>query len=220
MNLQEIAETLRAKSVFDGTVERELAALWEYGVLRVSDSRLKPALIYFLQAEAPWTFFVYGASATGKNHPYWQRERAGMRNTTECCLVIDRQLRAYPEFTDEKFNVLSGHRDIVLIATILSDTFKAGSGEDDEGQLSSQGSDPKQGAVAAQRWNNVARHFQIESHVRDSIYEAIYWHLGRFTPGWNRDIRLSAYTEVTHRIDMFMSDKNLEILFDPKKLIS
>jgi hypothetical protein len=219
--VEEIADTLRAKNIFDDKVARELAALWKYGVLKVSDSGLRRALIYFLQTEAPWTFFVYGASATGKNHPSWQREKAGiLRNTTECCLVVDRQLRVYPEFTDEKFNVLPEHRDIVLIATILSDTFKAGSGEGDEEQRRIQGSDPTHGAAAAQRWNDVARRFQIESHVRDSVYDAIYWHLGRFTPGWNRDVRFSAYTEITHRIDMFMSDKNLEILFDPKNIIS
>jgi len=210
---------LKAMEAYTDLVGAEIAALWKHGVERVSDSELRAVLIYFLAEVAPWTFFVNPASSTGRNHPEWQGGRAGIvRNTVECCVAVDRQLQIYPDLTDNNAEAKPEARNIVLIATILSDTFKYGEAEIKE--ISSESKiDKNHGRIAAERWRAAARRYEIRQESVDEIYEAIYWHLGRFTPGWPPGKGMSLYAAITHRIDMFFSDKSLELLYDAKRVV-
>ena len=211
---------LRSKGLLEEGIAAEIAALWKYGVERVQDTAVRGALADYLANETPLAFFVSPASMTGKHHPYWQSKKGGIvRNTVECCVVVDRQLQVYPEFTDTQYNVLSGARDVVLVATILSDTFKyhiSESAKPDE----TMRFDPEHGKIAADKWRQIATRHRVSGEVADQIYEATYWHLGRWTPGWEPGKQWSPYVQVTHCVDMFMSDKNLEVLYDQKARIA
>jgi hypothetical protein len=214
-----IIDKLRSTGVLEASIATEITALWKYGVERVHDTAVRAAVADYLTSEAPLIFFVGPASMAGEHHPYWQNRKAGIvRNTVECCLVVDRQLQVYPQFVDAHDNILSGARDVVLAATILSDTFKFGSGDSTSVDENTR-YDPTHGAKAADKWRLLAARHMVDSGVADQIYEAIYWHLGRWTPGWKPGMTSSAYAHVTHCVDMFMSDKNLELLYDPKKRI-
>jgi hypothetical protein len=211
---------LRSRGLLDEDVSAEIAALWKYGVEALTDLALRSALVDFLENEAPLMFFVRPASLTGKHHPSWQRKKAGIvRNTIECCVVLDRQLQSYPEFTDAEFNVHPRDRDIVLVATILSDTFKYGTDElpapDGVHRF-----DPEHGKKAAEQWRPIAARHGVSAEVIDHIFEATYWHLGRWTRGWEPTMRWSHYVDVTHRVDMFMSDNNLELVYNARSRIA
>ena len=217
--MQKIIEKLKVNNLLSETVKKELASFWQYCVEPVSDPKLKDALVYFLEETAPLGFFVNPASSSGKTHLRWQRGEGGiLRNTTECCLALNQQLRIYPQFTDKNYNVLPQHRDIILIATILSDTFKYG---DEILAASTKKSKmiPEHGAVAAEKWRAVAEKFAILPSTADKIYNATYWHLGRWTPGWTPETKFDLYTGIVHRLDMMFADKNLESLYNPKETI-
>jgi len=218
--MEGILAKLRANNLLDDDIAAEIAALWKFGVDAVTDAALRNALIVFLENEAPLSFFVGPASLTGKHHPSWQRRKAGIvRNTVECCVVIDRQLQSYPEFTDAKFNVHPRDRDIVLVATILSDTFKYSTDEPPAPDGVPR-YDPEHGRKAAEKWRPIAADRGVPTEIINYVYEATYWHLGRWTLGWKPDMKWSHYVDVTHRVDMFMSDNNLEFLYDSKSRIA
>ena len=110
-------------------------------------------------------------------------------------------------------------RDIVLVATILSDTFKYGA---DEVQAPDgiRRFDPEHGRKAAEKWRPIAARHGVSTEIVDHTCEATYWHLGRWTKGWEPTMKWSAYVDVAHRVDMFMSDNNLEILYNSKPRIA
>jgi hypothetical protein len=211
--MEEIVNKLRSKGFLDDRIPAEIGALWNYGVETVSDPVVKAALLDFLLTETPLYFYVASASLTGTHHPAWQRAISGIvRNTVECCLVLDRQLRIFAECTDAQGAPLPEARDVVLVATILSDTFKYGRKD-----LSSDlVFDPSHGAVAAEVWRRIAERHGVAHKTREDIRDAIYWHLGRWTPGWNAAKRLSVYADITHRVDMFISDERLDLLYNAK----
>ncbi len=220
--MQRIETKLKQANLWDRTVENELRSLWKYGIERIADAQIKEGVIDFLENEAPLGFFVNSASSTGTHHPVWQTKKSGiLRNTVECCLAVDRQLRIYKEFCDENDNVLPQPRDIVIAATILSDTFKYG--EKILGVNSALESKMLQdhGKISADVWKNkiAPRHPAIPAKIAAQIYEAVYWHLGRWTPGWTPDTKLGLLAEITHRIDITFADKALELIYEPKKII-
>lgn len=197
-------------------VTRELTALYRFGVARISDRRIQSSVISILENDAPWTFFLLPASLTGRRHPSWQGRAGGiLRNTVECCVAVDRQLRVHREFTDARDCVRDLDRDVVLSATILSDIFKYGM-PPPETPLRGIAFQPAHGKIAAELWKRTARRFHVGRSSIEKVYQAIYWHLGRWTPGWRRGTKLSLHAKVTHRIDMFFSDKNLELLYHAK----
>lgn len=217
-----IRERLERVELWDSTVERELKSLWKYGVLRISNQLIRQGIVDFLEKEAPLGFFVNPASVSGKHHPTWQNEKCGiLRNTTECCLLVDIMLEQYKEFCDAINNVLPDSRDIVLSATILSDTFKYGTAivkpySDSEKHLKDHGKE------AANRWIPTAYGLHPKDHTIDlveEIFETTYWHLGRWTPGWTPEVKLSKLTEIVHILDAIFADKNLELLYEPKHAI-
>lgn len=195
----------------------EFISLWRYGISQISDRSIRAAVVSILENEAPWTFFVLPASLSGMHHPKWQGHSAGiLRNTVECCVAVERQMRIHREFTDARGRIRSADRDVVMAATILSDIFKYGTAASPYDEVRFQ---PDHGMVAAERWKSTAKQYDVNRASIQKVYDAIYWHLGRWTPGWNPRIKLSLYTAVTHSLDMFFSDKNLELLYRAKTRI-
>ncbi|MDO8522931.1 MAG: hypothetical protein Q7S12_01425 [bacterium] len=220
--MEKIKNKLEDAKLWDKIVEHELHALWKYGVERISNSAIKNSVVDFLEEEAPLGFFVNTVSRTSKHHPKWQCQKAGiLRNTTECCLAAKMQLQIYKEFCDENDQVLPEPLDIVLAATILSDTFKY-----DNDILISKMSREKarlnrdHGKIAANIWRDkYAKRHKIGSAVEKEIFNATYWHLGRWTNGWTTKTKLPLLSEIVHRLDMIFTDKSLELLYNPKREI-
>jgi len=213
---------LENAELWNKDVQQELLSLWKHGVLRISNKFIQESIIKFLELEAPIGFFVNPAAASGKHHPKWQNKICGiLRNTTECCLLVDIMLEQYKEFCDSIGNVLSEPRDIVLSATILSDTFKYGTNIVKPYSDSTK-HQKDHGKVAAEKWILLAYSLEPKDETIDlveAIYEATYWHLGRWTPGWTPKVDFSKLTEITHLLDAIFADKNLELLYEPKQII-
>jgi hypothetical protein len=216
--VRRVREKLQAAGQFDAVVKARLEELQIFGVDQVSDGRAREAVIYFLAEVAPIQFFVAPASR-GQHHPKWQNERGGViRNTVECCLGIDRKMRAFPQLLDGKDCPVAQDRDIIFIATILSDTFKH---VDMEGEWKGF----SHHRIAAEKWKEVAKIHGLEGAFSEKVFDAIFWHLGRFTPEWdpkwkdpNRD--LSLHTFLVHMLDMDFSNKELERIFVPKSPVT
>ncbi len=218
--MEKITAYLKENQYWDQIVKQELGALWKYGVERITDTNIKEAVIDFLENVAPVGFFVNPASASHKYHPRWQCKKSGiLRNTTECCLLVDRFLQNDAEFCNEKGEVLSKFRDIVLAATILSDTFKYGYRRIDPENPQSGLLNREHGKIAAGKWRASKKALQVQPEIREAIYEAIYWHVGRWTPGWTPGLPISKLTYITHTIDIVLTEKSLEIAFDAKEVI-
>ena len=116
----------------------------------------------------------------------------------------------YHDFCDAEDKVLSMPRDIVLAATILSDTFK----------YDKEKVDKNHGKVAAQIWRDKYRaRYAITARVANEIFQAVYWHLGRWTEGWTPQTKFSLLTQITQRMDVIFADKSLELLYTPKRTI-
>jgi len=220
--LETIKNRLERMGLWDKIVKRELKSLWKYGVEKISDLGIKASVIDFLSEEAPLSFFLNPASPSGRHHPTWQNGKCGMlRNTTECCLLIEDQLKMYHDFCDAEDNVLSMPRDIVLAATILSDTFKYDKEIVNGHEVIGIGKVNKNhGKVAAQIWRDKYRaRYPITIRVTNEIFQAVYWHLGRWTEGWTPQTKFSLLTQITQRMDVIFADKNLELLYRPRKAI-
>ncbi len=214
-----IKERLKKLRLWDSVVEYELRALWKYGVERISNQALKESIIHFLEHEAPDGFFLNPASVSGKYHPAWQNRRCGiLRNTTECCMLVDRFIMLKKELCDEDDNPLPEARDVVLAATILSDTFKYDAATV-EPYSGSRKANRGHGEVAADIWFKHAG--MVPSDMAREVYAATKWHLGRWTPGWTPTIgkKFSPCIEVVHIIDAVFTDKGLELLYYPKSII-
>ncbi len=215
--MEKIKKRLRAGGFWDSIVEFELKALWKYGIEKISDLETRNSIVSFLEHEAPLGFFVNPASKSNKHHPVWQNEKAGiLRNTTECCVLADAFIKPYPKFCNESGDVLPEPRDIVLAATILSDTFKYG----EEIVAPFSGKTPvlkNHGQVAANKWLAMPDVSEIKTSCE--IYMATYWHLGIWTPGWTKETKFSDLTKITHTIDSVLADKSFELLYTPKHFV-
>ena len=214
-----IKDRLKKPRLWDSIVEYELKALWKYGVERISNKALRESIIHFLEHEAPDGFFLNPASVSGKHHPEWQNRRCGiLRNTTECCVLADRFIGTKRELCSAMDGVLPEARDVVLAATILSDTFKYGAATV-EPSCRGVKSVLEHGEIAADIWFKNAG--MVPSDMAREVFAATKWHLGRFTPGWTPEIgkKFSPCIEVVHLLDAVFADKGLEVLYRPKSIL-
>jgi len=219
--LEAIKNRLERMGLWDKIVEQELKSLWKYGVEKISNPGIKASIVDFLSEEAPLSFFLNPAFPSGKHHPAWQNGKCGiLRNTTECCATVEDHLRMYHDFCDENDNVLSLPRDIVLAATILSDTFKYGKEILNGVEKISSKVNGNHGKIAAHIWRDKYRaRYPITARAANEVFQAVYWHLGRWTEGWTPQTKFSLLTQITQRMDVIFADKNLELLYRPRKTI-
>ena len=212
--LDSIRAALKEKGLWDAALESHFAEFERLAIAEIRSDALRHAVLDYLENTAPLQFFFAPASSSGKNHPAWQAKAGGiLLNTSECCVGIDRKLRMYPNLTDATFNPLLNDRDIVYVATIISDTFKPL----DAGKHWREFAHHR---IAAEKWRQTAQKHNLPNPQADVIADAIFWHLGRFTPEWPsgadpRD-RLSLHALITHELDMDFSNRNLSLVFDRK----
>ena len=211
-----IGITLKAKGVWSPVMEERLAEFDRLCISQLRDDSLRKVVNAFLLERVPIDFYVAPASSSGKNHPSWQDNVGGiLLNTVECCIAIDRKMRIYPEVTDSHGNPLSKDRDIIYAATILSDTFKP---EDYGKQQWSQWSHHQR---AANEFEQFASSHGMDPSWIQPIKDAIFWHLGRFTPNLEKEmvnprVALTLTSFITHELDMDFSNRLLEEIFTRK----
>jgi hypothetical protein len=215
--LDAVKTSLQQKGLLSPSLEARIIEFERLCVLEISSEGLRNAVLDYLENVAPLDFFFGPASYSGKYHPSWQSAVGGiLLNTTECCVGIDRKLRMYPSLVDSEGAPLPRDRDIIYVATILSDTFKP-----EEAQEHSKGSKGyTHHRVAAEKWRELARRRNISEPLAEAIADAVFWHLGRFTPEWpqSKDPRtfLALHSFITHALDMDFSNRNLELVFERK----
>jgi hypothetical protein len=212
--LERVKAALRERRLLTPTLEGYIAEFERLCICPIRSNELRAVVLDYLEHTAPLEFFTAPASSSGKNHPYWQVAAGGiLLNTTECCIGIGRKMRMHPALTDESFNPRPVEHDVIYAATILSDTFKP----EDAGKSWREFSHHR---TAEARWREVARKHGLPAALTDSVAEALYWHLGRFTPEWPQgtepSAKLSLTALITHELDMDFSNRALGDVFERK----
>lgn len=204
---------LREKSDrIDEGVEEKIRLLWEWGIEKISDRDIREAVKHYYFAGVPVEFFSAPASVSGGKHPKWHNEPGGIvLHLTECCVSADRLLQAY-EYTDEEGRYDLRARDIVLAATLITDTLKNGSPWGEKTLKN-------HGELAALRWKYLA-HGSVDDDVLEQIAEAAHWHYGRYTPvpkGQKRKrfVDLPPLVQIVHLLDMCSSNIDYQLIYKP-----
>ena len=212
-NFKNLISLLRKKSdKIDVAIEEKVKALWDRGIERISDEDIRQAIKHYYFAGVPVEFFSAPVSVSGGKHPSWHNKPGGIVwHLMECCVSANRLLAAY-EYTDEngKFDLRA--RDIVLAATLITDTLKNGS---PWGEVSLR----NHGELAALRWKHLA-HGSVDDDALEQIAQAVHYHYGRYTvvPKGQKKIRfkdMPPLTQIVHLLDMCSSNKDYELLYRP-----
>ena len=214
--MEKIKTKLREKGVLSNLVEQRLKELWTWAVERISDERVKAAVVYLLEEVVPWQFFVAPASSSKKYHPSWQVTPGGLvRHTTELCVGLHRHVQQFPELTDENYVPLPKVLDTLLAASIPHDAFKNGLPWGEETDYENHH------RIAAEQWLGAAAKFDVPEDIRAHAAEAIFWHAGRWTLGWNPTFhkRRSIYAQILHTMDMVFSDVKLDVMYEAKPIV-
>lgn len=213
--MEKIKTRLKEQGVLSELVEQRLQELWHYTIERICDKKVKATIVYLLEKVVPWQFFVAPASSSGKYHPSWQLTPGGLvRHTTELCIGIHRHVQQFPELTDEKCVPLPVVFDTLLAAGVLHDAFKNGLpwGEQTDYENHHR--------IAADQWRKAASKFSVPADIIENAAAAIYWHAGRWTPGWTLKLHQerNIYARVLHDMDMAFSNLGLDLMFKAKDL--
>lgn len=114
-----------------------------------------------------------------------------------------------PESQTDALETKEEAHDAIYVATVLSDTFKAG----DFGKPWNEWSHH---IKAELEWLGIAKKHAIPAALAERIASAIRWHLGRFTPDWpdGKDPRtMNLIDFVVHELDMDFSNRRLSDVF-------
>jgi len=191
-------------------IETRLMDLWMFGVDKISDPLLKNLVVALLEETIPWQFFVAPAASSGKHHPVWQNMHGGLvRHTMEMCVLAPQIASIYPELTDKDQKPTKEAMDIILAAIILHDSLK-------NGLPWGKWTIKNHHEVAANQWDEAAEKARLDDHTRDSVFEAIFWHAGRWTQYWDTD-QMTPFAWVVHITDMVTSAKELETIYLPEE---
>ena len=201
------------KISFSAKVEQEIRSLWEWGIDRISDTSIRQAVKYYYLYKVPDQFFSAPSSTSGK-HPYWHNVPGGLvRHLTECCISADRLLGIFGFVEDDDRTVSAFARDIVLAATVITDTQKNGIPWGDS-------SVRNHGEIAAKVWRDVAETCKLPADITDQIAEAVHYHYGRYTqvPEGQSKKRLNdlpGLVKIVHLLDVCSSNRDNELIYRP-----
>lgn len=214
--MEKIKTKLKDNNALNGDVEQRLRELWVYAVERICDTRIRAVVVHLLEETVPWQFFIAPAASSSQFHPSWQVAPAGLvRHTIELCLGLHRHAQQFPELTDENYVPLRKVFDTLLVAGILHDAFKNGLpwGEKTDHENHHR--------IAAEMWSEAAETFEVPEDIRKNAAEAIFWHAGRWTPGWTPELhkQRGIYARILHDMDMVFSNVDLDLIFTAKPIL-
>lgn len=216
---------LRDRNVLNDDIEHGVRGLWEWGVLRIRDRAVRTSVAQYYLERVPHQFFSAPSSSTGKpnRHPWWHNKakRRGdhgsyggiVRHLTECCILADRLIMVFG-YHDQPERLYWWTRDIVLAATLISDTQK-------NGIPWGKHTVRNHGELAAEQWRVVATTTLVTADFKQKIYEAAYWHYGRFTPAPRKKelLELPDTTKIVHLLDAVSSAGDMALPYNPRKRI-
>lgn len=194
------------------SLRKALISLWAWGVDKISDEDLRKSLSNFYEVRVPFQFFVSPSSSTGHHHPFWHNEPGGIvRHLVESCAISEALLNSFG------FNALKRNgnikeynnmKDIVLAASLISDTFKNGN---PWGKFTNR----DHGRIAAEIWERVAIGCDVRKDLIDKVYEASAWHYGRFTPSDNpKELEeLPTHIKIVHLADSISSSQFIAYIY-------
>jgi len=204
----------------DVAIARELAALWSHGMNRISNDELRMAVKYYYLMGVPVEFYSAPSSVSGNHHPWWHNQTAGMlRHLTECCVMADRLLRCYGFVKGDNDTVDPEARDIVLAATVITDTWK-------NGMPWGEKTVRNHGELASHSWWYVARTLGFpDDELIGAVAEAVHWHYGRYTPvpfGEKQKelLELPPLVQIVHLLDSCSANRDIPTLYKPVKRIA
>jgi len=200
-------------SKFEADVEQEIRFLWEWGIDRISDDSIRQAVKYYYLHKVPDQFFSAPSSTSGK-HPYWHNVPGGLvRHLTECCISADRLLGIFGFVEDDDRTIHVPSRDIVLAATVITDTQK-------NGIPWGNSSVRNHGEIAANTWRDIAESCKLSKDIADQISEAVHYHYGRYTQVPDGQPRkrfndLPDFVKIVHLLDVCSSNRDNEFIYRP-----
>lgn len=210
--MRNLQNRLEQAGVWNEQMERELAALWKYGVAAIADQELRDAIAGFLST-VPVIFFTDHASRSGHMHPRWQLGRHGrIRSIIESCVLLPGLARHIPEILDSARNPNQYAIDIALAATLISDTWV----KEDVGDVH-HGS--AHGRVAADAWRSFTSCSGLPADVVDHVAHGSIWHLGLYAPDWKPGIALSPIARLVNLCDVITAQPALATIYEGKIVV-
>lgn len=191
--------------------------LWQWGIERITDDAVRKSVNNYFEVRVPCEFFILKASTSKSPHVRWHNGPGGLaRHIVESCILLDIFLNSYG-YTDRDKRIREDARwmrDIVLAATLISDTQKCGIPWSGKTVIN-------HGEIAAERWKIVAIGCGVSYVTMEKILEAITWHYGRFTPSDNPKEfhQLPDYVQIVHLADSISSLPIIENIFNPRRRI-
>lgn len=201
---------LERETKIDADLKIEITTFFRWGIFRITNPALKRSLENFFIFHVPWQFFVEPMSKAGKHHPRHHNTRGGIvRHITESCVLADKMLEVYG-CSDERGRVSPQARDIVLAATLLSDSFK-------NGNPWGKNTLPNHGEIAAEMWKSVALLYKVPDTTIKAVCEGSSWHLGRFTSSSKPKPfqELPDLVQIVHLLDSFSAARALDLIYSP-----
>lgn len=184
----------------------EVALLKKHGIDAIKDEKIRITVGKLLKFVVPEEFFSAPASSTGKYHPKWSNTERGLVKHTLSMLVPG--MRQAEGFFYNSFTPITA--DQARAAIVLHDTFKGG-------KPWARYTVKNHGELAAKAWLQVAEVEEVDRESIVEVYEAIYWHNGKFTPNYDGRT-LTPLAQFVHTIDMGASSMDLEEIFQWRDL--
>ncbi len=211
--MKELSERLAEAGLMDDVMRAELLALWKYGVDPIGDEHLRRTVERFL-CIVPLAFFTDIASKSGRFHPPWQNKRHGtLRSIIESCVELPEWARHIPEILDDSMNPDPHAVDLAFAATIISDVWK----KEDIGDVHYG---PEHGRIAAERWRPFALAEGLDPAVVEQIADASVWHMGLYSPGWNRQTVFTPVARLVNIPDIATSLPSLALIYEGKTVVT
>jgi hypothetical protein len=212
-----LREIKKETKEIDVSTEQEIRALWAWGIERIENSKIRRAVKHYFYTKVPIQFFSAPSSQSGNFHPSWHNVKGGLvRHLTESAIGADRLLSVF-NFVDDSHKVLSSARDIVLAATVITDTQKNGI---PWGERTLK----NHGEIAADVWREVAQECGLSLPDYPQVNQiaiAVHYHYGRFTPS-EAEFNFRNFGDlalIVHLLDVCSSSHDYELMYKPVELI-
>ena len=198
----------------DENVRLLIRRLWEWGIERIFDDAVRKSVSNYFEARVPYQFFISPGTTSARDHVRWHNKPGGIvLHIIESCILCDIFLNSFG-FLDMDKQIRRDTRevrDIVLAATLISDTQKRGMPWSGETVRS-------HGEIAAGAWGRVAVGCGVSRDFIDKISEASTWHYGKFTPSDEpRELlELPDYVQIVHLADSISSNRILGFIYNSK----
>lgn len=212
-----LVERLTREGVWDPEVEKATEAFWYHTIDQLRDERMRSVMTAIVEKDIPRQFFIAPASSSGKNHVPWQNGRTGLvRHVTEMAIGIWRIGQSFPELTDATQTLSVEAGDTLLAGVVLHDAWKGGIPWQEYTHTDHH-------AFAAHAWKQATRNAWLPPAIVENVFTAIWWHGGRWTPGWDGKLetlgtRTNIYAQILHTCDMVYSDTNFRALFQSREI--